>query len=130
GGRRVFGWDPATTAAVFLCTSLGNTAFLGFPLIGALLGEQAVPLAVVYDQLGSFLLLTTVAPVVIGRASGGGAPGPLALAKKVVLFPPFLALIVALLPLPQPVWLSSVLTTISQALVPTAIFAVGLRMRI
>lgn len=129
-GRRLFRWDTATSTALFLCSALGNTAFLGFPLVSALLGEHAMPFAVVYDQLGSFFVLTTIAPIAIARAQGSGAPRVSTIVKRVLVFPPFLALLVALLPLPRPDWFTSVLTTISQALVPSAIFAVGLRMRI
>jgi predicted permease len=51
-------------------------------------------------------------------------------ARKVISFPPFIALVLALLPLPRPPWLDALLLQISSALVPCAIFAVGLRMRI
>src|SRR5262245_8856815 len=54
---RVFALERGTATALFLATALGNTSFLGFPLCGALLGERSIPLAAVYDQLGSFLLL-------------------------------------------------------------------------
>jgi predicted permease len=129
-GQRAFGWDRATRTALFLCTALGNTAFLGFPMVSALLGERMLPLAVVYDQLGSFLLLSTAGPLAIASATSGARPAPFAMLRKVVAFPPFIALIVALLPLPRPALLDGVLTMISSALVPAAIFAVGLRMRI
>src|SRR5688500_14871674 len=49
---RLLRFDRATSAALFLCLALGNTSFLGFPLCAALLGEKAIPLAAVYDQLG------------------------------------------------------------------------------
>lgn len=119
----------AERAALFLGTALGNTSFLGFPLCGALLGEGAIPLAAVYDQVGSFLLLSTVAPVVLGRVTAGAGAGPGAVARRVLLFPPFLALVVALLPLRTPAWLDPVLAAAAAPLVPLAMFAVGLKLR-
>lgn len=128
--RRLLSLDPRTEAVLFLCTALGNTSFLGFPLCSALLGERSLPLAAVYDQLGSFLLLAVVAPLVVARAAGGPQPSVFDTARRVLSFPPFLALIAALLPLPWPRDLDAVLEPLADALVPVALFAVGLRLRI
>ncbi len=130
GLARVFHFDRQTETAFFVCTALGNTSFLGFPLCSALLGPDSLPLAAVYDQLGSFLLLCLLVPLVVARASGSKVPTPAEFARRIVSFPPFIALVVAFLPWPRPGWLLSVLDDISRALVPTAMFAVGLRLRI
>lgn len=127
---RLLRLDRASETALFLCTALGNTSFLGYPLCSALVGEHALPLAAVYDQLGSFLLLSTIAPIAVARASGGTAPAPRELAVRVLRFPPFIALLVALLPFPRAPLLDTVLAQVSAALVPLAIFAVGLRLRL
>jgi malate permease and related proteins len=127
---RLFRLDIPTSAAVLLCVALGNTSFLGFPLCSALLGKQSIALAAVYDQLGNFLLLCTLAPWVLARASGTRAQTLGETLRKVASFPPFIALLIAMLPLPQPAWLSSVFSQLSAALVPVAMFAVGLRLRI
>jgi predicted permease len=122
--------DRTTSAVLFLCTALGNTSFLGFPLCSALLGESSMQYAAVYDQLGSFLLLSIVAPIVVARASGGSAPSWRDTLVRVSTFPPFIALLLALLPWPRPAFLDPVLKLIASALVPVALFAVGLRLRI
>jgi predicted permease len=127
---RLLALDRATATALFLATALGNTSFLGFPLLGALLGERAIPLAAVYDQLGSFLLLSTVAPIALGRLAAGAQPRVRELARRVLVFPPMVALFVALLPLHVPLWLEPVLTAASAPLVPLAMFAVGLKVRL
>lgn len=127
---RLLRFDRATRTTVFLCTALGNTSFLGFPLCQALLGEAALPLAAVYDQLGSFLVLCLVLPVALARATGEGTPRLGPMLRKVATFPPFIGLVLALLPVRHPAWLVAVLREIGDALVPTAIFAVGLRLRL
>ena len=127
---RWLGLDPPTTTALFLVTALGNTSFLGFPLCNALLGERSLPLAAVYDQLGSFLLLGTVAPVALARVSAGERPRLATVARRVLSFPPLVALVVALLPLPRPALLEPLLATASGALVPVAMVAVGLKLRL
>jgi malate permease and related proteins len=126
---RVLALGAPETTALFLATALGNTSFLGFPLCGALLGEASVPLAAVYDQLGSFLLLSIVAPVALAKVSAGRSATAKELARRVLLFPPFVALIVAVLPLPRPPALDPVLAAAAAPLVPLAMFAVGFKLR-
>lgn len=127
--RRVLDLDAKSASALFLCTALGNTSFLGFPLCGALLGESSISLAAVYDQLGSFLLLSIVAPLELAKVSAGERAGAAQVARRVLLFPPFVALLLALLPLPRPALLEPVLTAAAAPLVPLAMFAVGLKLR-
>jgi malate permease and related proteins len=127
--QRLLSLDRSSTTALFLATALGNTSFLGFPLCGGLLGENSIPFAAVYDQLGSFLLLSTVAPLALGNVSGGQRATASELSRRVLLFPPFLALLIALLPLPRPSALEPVLAAAAAPLVPLAMFAVGLKLR-
>jgi predicted permease len=127
---RWFGLDQTTATALFLLTGLSNTSFLGFPLCSALLGERSLPLAAVYDQLGSFLLLGTVAPVALARVTAGERPRASAVARRILSFPPLIALVVALLPLPRPALLEPLLMTASAPLVPVAMVAVGLKLRL
>lgn len=126
---RVFGLDRTMTTALFLVTALGNTSFLGFPMIGALVGESAIPLASVYDQLGSFLLLSLVAPVLLSALTTGSRPKPRDLLRRVVLFPPFIALLIAVAPIPLPSFIDPLLSAASTPLVPLAMFAVGFKLR-
>ena len=127
---RALALDRRTQAALFLCTAVGNTSFLGFPLCSALLGEASLSRAAVYDQLGSFLVLSLVAPLVLAGATGHERPSLRELLKRVVSFPPFIALLIALVPFPRPAFLDVVLAQVGGALVPVALFAVGLRLRI
>jgi predicted permease len=127
---RLLGLSRGARGALLLCVPLGNTSFLGIPMIGALVGASAVRLAVVYDQLGSFLILSTYGLIVVARYSGDAKPTVKAIALRIVRFPPFIALVVALLPLPHPAWLEAVLLRLGDALVPVAMFAVGLKLEL
>jgi predicted permease len=128
--RRPLALDAKNQTALFIATALGNTSFLGFPLCNALLGERSIPLAAVYDQLGSFLLLSTVAPVALGSVSAGPRPRPREIVRRVLLFPPLLALVLALLPLPHPAVFEPFFAAAAAALVPLAMIAVGLKLRL
>lgn len=58
-------WSDELRVAAIILVGLGNTAFLGVPLTELLLGPESVAYAVIYDQLGSFLMLSTAAIVLI-----------------------------------------------------------------
>jgi len=130
GVARACRWPRPVVGALLLCAPLGNTSFLGLPLIAALRGQQAVHYALIYDQLGSFLALSTYGLFVLATYSGDAAPTPAMMAKRVVLFPPFIALVLALSPLALPAALDPVLARIGDTLSPLAMFAVGLRLRL
>jgi malate permease and related proteins len=127
---RPLGLDAPTRTALFLATALSNTSFLGFPLCSALLGERSLPLAAVYDQLGSFLLVGTVAPLALSAVGTGARPRAREMARRLLTFPPLIALFLALLPLPHPAFLEPLLATAASALVPLAMVAVGLKLRL
>jgi predicted permease len=107
---------------------LGNTSFLGIPMVSAFFGQKAVPYAVLYDQLGSFLALATYGSLVIAfYGSGPARPTPAGVARKILLFPPFLALLAALFfsRLAWPALLTALLKALAATLVPVVMIAVG-----
>jgi predicted permease len=118
-------------AVLLLCVPMGNTSFLGYPLTQALLGEDALPYAVIYDQFGTFLMLSTWGLWVLARYGGEARPTPGASARKLLRFPPFLALLFALLLMPAepPALVSAILQRLSDALLPVVALAVGLSLR-
>lgn len=141
GAARGFGWSRSVTAALLLVVPLGNTSFIGYPMVRALFGESSLPLAVVYDQLGSFVLLSTYGIYVVARYEGGTPPDARTMAFRLLRFPPFVALLVALLPRVVPGLATALpasllglvdetLAGIGRALVPVAMFAVALKMRL
>lgn len=90
---RLLAWDRPTTGALLL-VPLGNTSFMGIPLVNAFFGEVGIPYAVIYDQIGSFLALATYGSLVVAVYGGQGErPTWRTVAKKIATFPPFLALL-------------------------------------
>ncbi len=127
---RALGWRREVVFALLLCAPLGNTSFLGFPMVEALIGPDAVRFAVLYDQLGSFLMLATYGLFVVARFSSEATPSVRSMLARVARFPPFIALTLALIPFPHPPLLDSVLGRLGDTLVPLAMFAVGLRLEL
>lgn len=128
---RILKWSRAVTGVLMLMVPLGNTGFLGLPLIEALLGVQAVPFAILYDQFGTFLALNTYG-ILLAAYYSGNSVTPGRLFKAILSFPPFIALLIAFatLWLDYPEWLFSAFERISSTLVPVVMVAVGLQFRL
>ena len=92
---RVLGFDKPSTANLLLQIPLGNTSYIGYSLIPLLVGAGALRYAVVYDQLGSFLILTTWGLFVISVYGGGERLRLSTIIRRVLRFPPFIALVLA-----------------------------------
>jgi malate permease and related proteins len=129
---RLASWDHLTTGTLLLVVPLANTSFLGFPAVEALLGADHLPPAVVYDQLGSFLALSTYGAFIASRYGSGPRPRAAAVARRVVTFPPFVALVVALAlrPIGIPGPLHEVAVQLGATVTPLAMLAVGLRLQL
>jgi malate permease and related proteins len=120
--------SPQTRAALLLVIPLGNTSFVGIPIVETLLGGDAIGYVLMYDQFGTFLILSFYGAAVIGRyESGAFQVRPMV--KKMVLFPPFVMLLVALTlgEMPQPA--QPYLQTLASTLIPLALVSVGYAMR-
>lgn len=128
---RVLAWPRAVTGCLLLLATLGNTSFLGFPLVTALLGPEQVGPAAVYDQFGTFLLVSSLGVVVLALYGGQQRPTLAATLRRIVLFPPFLALLLALLlrsPLPPAA--QAVAEQLAAPLLPLVAFALGLKLQL
>jgi malate permease and related proteins len=126
------GWvSPGTAGALILTAGLGNTAFVGLPMTEGLAGPEGLAVAVMADQLGSFLALSTLALLVAARLAGGRL-SPRLLVMRVLLFPPLLALLTAVLlrPVDFPSWWDVTLRRLGDTLSPLALFSVGWQLRL
>ena len=92
-GGRWLGWSRERVGALTLVAGLGNTAFTGYPLIEALRGQEGLALAVVADQLGGFLALSA-GGITVAVLYSGGRPQLGAMIGRILVFPPFVALLV------------------------------------
>lgn len=111
-------------AALLLVIPLGNTSFVGIPIIEALLGEKAIPYVLMYDQFGTFLMLSLYGSAVIARYESGVFHARL-IVKKLLLFPPFLILLFALGYGDMPLEVRPYLEILASTLVPLALVSVG-----
>ncbi|BCD99387.1 hypothetical protein MARGE09_P3589 [Marinagarivorans cellulosilyticus] len=114
-----------------LTVPLGNTSFVGIPLLQAFLGSEALPYAILYDQFGTFLALNTVG-VAIASITQPTTNTKHRYGTYIISFPPFITLLIAFCCrwLEYPEWLNEVLPRMAQTLVPVDMVAVGLQWRL
>lgn len=132
GAARLLKLQRPDTAVLLLEVPLGNTSFLGYALIPVLASAEAMPFAVLFDQFGSFLILSTFGLTVIAIYSGGARPTPAVVIRRVVSFPPFLALVFALtlMPAEPPREIVNVLQQLANAMLPMVGIALGMQLRL
>jgi malate permease and related proteins len=127
---RAFGWSSRRTGALLLVGGWGNTSFVGLPMIAAFAGSQWLGLGMVIDLFGSYLALSTLGLVIAGIASSGEFDWR-AMARRILTFPPFIAIVIALATdhLARPEWLTHLVDTFAGTLTPVALVAVGFALR-
>lgn len=129
---RLFGFARDVHAVLLICVALANSSFIGYPMVRALLGDHALPYAVVYDQFGTFVLLSTFGLYVIARYSGDAPPTARQVLGRIAGFPPLWALLFALTLMPEqpPTWIATGLKQLADAMLPLVMLAVGLSIRL
>lgn len=126
------GWSRGRIGALILVCGLGNTSFMGYPLVLALHGKRGLALAVVADQLGCFPLLAS-AGIVVASIYAGRTPQPALIIRRILTFPAFIALVVGIVVGALggwPVLLDGVFAPIGATLTPLALFSVGLQFKL
>jgi predicted permease len=128
---RLAGLQPATVGGLTLSGSLANTSFVGIPMIEAFYGAAFVGVGVLIDQLGTYMVLSTLG-ILIAVVYAAGATSPGAVARRVLTFPPFQALLLALLltPIEYPAVVESIMERLGATLAPLALFSVGYQLRL
>lgn len=131
GFSKLFNWSREITGSLLLVSVLTNSSIMGIPIINAYLGEEALPYVLIYDQLGTFLALAAYGTFITAYYSINSNISSRVIIIKIVTYPSFLALILALLLIGQtfPVIISNILTTFANTLVPIALVAVGLQLQ-
>jgi len=88
-------WSRETTGVLLLVVPIGNTSFMGVPMVRAFFGETGIPHLILYDQLGTMLIFASYGAVILSLYSGESSNVP-AIIKRALLFPPTTALLIGL----------------------------------
>lgn len=127
-----YGWSKKLTGCLIITAGLGNTSFLGFPIIEALYGQEGMKTAILVDQPGTFVVLSTFG-ILVATLYSKGETSSLQIFKKIMLFPPFVTFIVAcvmnIFNFDFLEWIQFVLQKIGSGVTPLALISVGLQLR-
>jgi malate permease and related proteins len=130
-GARLWDWPRGSVGVLLLLVPLGNTSFLGIPIVQAFFGAPGLPHLIIYDQLGTLLIFSTYGSAILAFYGREGTLDLPAIARRMVLFPPTIALLAgfALRSWPYPAQLVQILHNVSLTLVPLVMTAIGFQMR-
>ncbi|AJE04317.1 AEC family transporter [Geobacter pickeringii] len=129
---RLWHWERATVGVLLLVVPLGNTSFLGVPMIQAFFGAAGLPHLIIYDQLGTMMIMGTYGSLILALYGREGAPNLPAVVRRMLLFPPTIALLVGIAARswPYPEKLALALQNVAVTLVPVVMTAIGLQLRL
>lgn len=125
-------WSRETTGCIILTAGLGNTAFVGFPVVEALYGSEGLQVALIVDQPGTFMVVTTMGIFIASIYSSAHIRKRVVL-REVILFPPFIVFVIALvmnlLDIQVEGVMLGVLEQLAATLTPIALISVGLQLK-
>jgi malate permease and related proteins len=129
---RLWRWERSIVGVLLIAVPLGNTGFVGIPVIQAFFGEAGIPYLIIYDQLGTVMIFSTYGSLILatyGRSSSLNLP---AVVRGILLFPPTIAFAVGLAARTwtYPAKLEQVLQNVSLTLVPLVMTAIGFQLRL
>lgn len=123
-------WGKNVTGCLIIVAGLANTSFLGFPVIEGLYGKEGLPIALLIDQGGSFLLVSSLS-ILVGSLYGDHSESLRKVPLKIIKFPPFGfligTLIMSLMGIKTPEFLIPILQLIGKTMPPMALLVIGLR---
>jgi len=127
---RALDLPPVVAGGFLLVATLGNTGYLGYPIVQALMGTDALPPAIFYDVFGTVGALLVVGLAIAERYSGSAERRKHPL-REVLGFPAVIALAVGLatrgIAIPSAV--SNGLDLLASLTVPLILISVGLSLR-
>ncbi len=129
---RAFGWSRDTIGVLLLVVPIGNTSFMGVPMVSAFFGEPGLPPLIVYDQVGTLLIFVLYGSAILALYGGQTPVSFSGIVSKAICFPPTLALIAGLLlrSWTYPDVVRESLVTLSGMLTPLVMTAIGFQLSI
>jgi len=129
---RLLRFSREITGGLMLTGGLGNTSFVGLPMIETFYGLQFLGVGILIDQAGSYFVLSTLGIVVASLYASDSKITLKVVTRKIVLFAPFQAFVLALLLIPfeYPVWLANLFERLGATLVPLALVSVGYQLQL
>jgi predicted permease len=129
---KAFHWTRETIGVLLLVVPIGNTSFMGVPMVNAFFGEEGIPYLIIYDQIGTMMIFALYGSIILALYGRKGEVKLSEVAKRAILFPPTMAMLVGLLLRfwPYPDALVKGLETLAGMLTPLVMTAIGFQLRL
>lgn len=125
-----FSIDRNTEGALVMCSGIGSTSFVGFPVFEILYGEAGLSLGIILSLAGTILVFNTLG-VFTGLTYAQKEGHYAGILKKMFTFPPFVAFLMAILinwsGLEYPATISMILQQLSAPFSVLALLAIGMQ---
>ena len=82
-----FGWSRETVGVLLLIVPIGNTSFMGVPMVNAFFGDAGIPYLIIYDQIGTMLIFAVYGSIILALYGREGDIKIIEVAKRALLFP-------------------------------------------
>lgn len=126
------GWSKKLIGCLILTAGLGNTSFVGFPVVEALYGSKGLETAIIIDQPGTFVVMATLG-ILVATLFSRETLSTKNILKKILFFPPFIAFVIAIMlnifTIDFTIDLQTVFQRIGSTVTPIALIAVGLQLK-
>lgn len=131
GLGKLFGWSKSLIGCLILTGGLGNTSFVGIPVIEALYGKEGLETLIMIDLPGTFVVLSTLG-ILVATVYSRGKKDFSIIFRKIFTFPPFIVFIVGVLlnvsGFRFPDYLDEVFAKLSATITPIALVSVGFQL--
>lgn len=129
---KIYNWSKKLTGCLIITAGLGNTSFVGIPVIQALYGDEGLNTLIIIDLPGTFVALSTVGVLVATLYSNQKGTSD-SILRKMFTFPPLLAffvgLILMILKIDFPTAISDTFKQLSATISPIALISVGYQLK-
>ncbi|OYQ75557.1 AEC family transporter [Wohlfahrtiimonas sp. G9077] len=118
-------FSKVTTGCLILICGTSNTSFVGFPLLQAILGHDALNVAIIVDQSNLILLFTM--GILVANLYSGTSVNFKQIFLRLLIYPPVVALILGILlrPIEYPEAIQYALSSFGSLLTPLTMLSIG-----
>jgi len=130
---KYFGWSKKLIGCLLLTAGLGNTSFVGIPVIQALYGDEGIKTLIIVDIPGTVVVLSSLG-MLTAISYSKGEKSLKTIFYNLIKFPPFIAFLIGLIMLILnyhfPLEIKDVLGKLMVTVSPLALVSVGFQLKI
>ena len=130
---KIFKWSKKLIGCLILTAGLGNTSFVGIPVIRALFGEKGLDTLIIIDLPGTFIAFATLGILIGSIYSNQKKQSQASIIRKIFSFPAVIAFIIgfsmAILKIDFPDILSENFKQLTATISPIALVSVGYQLK-